>query len=356
VYEYKTDTRIGSPGQQAQIYSGNASTVRDSAISISYDPRDAIFTLSVEDPRAGSAVQTRFQDPASRTSFGGAVEPQWGTPDLSIDPDQTAGNPNIRYLQAGDGDPRSPWMNSGTGYVDPGDNDTPATGEPGSTYQAVSFFYEIPGTTTKYVTFAGYARNALSFDTDTTPEGVEFETTTWHLERGAFAYGALTANSAVPRSGAATYNGSMLATAVFNSTLDADRLTPTYFQWLVGSAQHKVDFGTLGIASTFQGNMYDVQNDLAGSALVSGLPERTQFDAAASSIIDLVGKGGFAGMFTSASFTRPDGTKFNLNIAGSSIDGAFYGPNGEEVGGGFRIVGGSPDERIDILGAFTGKK
>jgi hypothetical protein len=49
-----------------------------------------------------------------------------------------------------------------------------------------------------------------------------------------------------------------------------------------------------------------------------------------------------------------------VDIAGSSLDGAFYGPGGSaeklEVGGGFRIVGGTPDQRIDIMGAFTGKK
>ena len=43
-------------------------------------------------------------------------------------------------------------------------------------------------------------------------------------------------------------------------------------------------------------------------------------------------------------------------IAGSSIDGAFYGPNGVELGGGYRIVGGTPDERIDILGTFVGQR
>ena len=40
----------------------------------------------------------------------------------------------------------------------------------------------------------------------------------------------------------------------------------------------------------------------------------------------------------------------------SSIDGSFYGPNAVEVGGSFRIVGGVPDQRVDILGAFTGAK
>jgi hypothetical protein len=356
VYEYLTDNRVNSPGQQAQIYSGNASTVRDSDISITYDPRDAIFTLVVENPITGAEAQTRFQDPASRTDFGDAMEPQWGTPNLGIAPGQAAANANIRYLQAGDGDPRSPWRNGGTGYVDPGDNATPATGEPPASYQATSFFYEVPGTSTRYVTFAGYVRNDLSFDTDTTADGTTFDTTRWHLERGAFAYGALTANSAVPRSGTASYTGSMLGTAVFNPLLDANQLTPTYFQWMVGTAQHNVDFGTLGVASTFNGTMYGVQNDLAGPALGTGLPQGTRFDATASSIIDLVGKGGFSGMFSSASFTRPDGTTFSVNIAGSSINGAFYGPQGEEIGGGFRVVGGTPDERIDILGAFTGKK
>ncbi|WP_173203779.1 transferrin-binding protein-like solute binding protein [Sphingopyxis sp. BSNA05] len=43
-------------------------------------------------------------------------------------------------------------------------------------------------------------------------------------------------------------------------------------------------------------------------------------------------------------------------IAGSSINGAFYGPDAEELGGGYRIVGGTPDERIDILGTFVGKQ
>ncbi|MDB5710610.1 MAG: transferrin binding protein-like solute binding protein, partial [Sphingomonas bacterium] len=55
-------------------------------------------------------------------------------------------------------------------------------------------------------------------------------------------------------------------------------------------------------------------------------------------------------------FVRPGMADFPLVIAGSSIDGAFDGPNGEELGAGFRIVGGTPDQRIDILGVLTGKK
>jgi len=81
VYTYSTDERmLADHTQQAQIYAGNASTVRNSAITVAYDPRDAIFTLTLSDPKSGATASTRFQDPGSRTNFGGAVEPQWGTP------------------------------------------------------------------------------------------------------------------------------------------------------------------------------------------------------------------------------------------------------------------------------------
>jgi len=83
------------------------------------------------------------------------------------------------------------------------------------------------------------------------------------------------------------------------------------------------------------------------------MPAGSTFNADGAGRIDLVNAGGFLGQFTSAYFTK-GGIRRDLVIAGSSIDGAFYGPSAQEVGGGFRIVGGTPDERIDILGAFTG--
>ena len=69
-----------------------------------------------------------------------------------------------------------------------------------------------------------------------------------------------------------------------------------------------------------------------------------------------VGAGGFLGQMSSASFTQTNGQTLSVNVGGSSIDGAFFGPAAQEVGGAFRIVGGTPDTRIDILGAYTGKK
>ena len=69
----------------------------------------------------------------------------------------------------------------------------------------------------------------------------------------------------------------------------------------------------------------------------------------------MINFGGFKGFFDSASFTSPEGNR-SVAIEGSTIDGTFYGPAAQEAGGGFRIVGGNPDERVDILGAFIGKK
>lgn len=353
VYEYNTDNRSPSRGQQGQLYAGNGATVRNSSISIAYDPRDAIFTLKVLDSATGAETNTRFQDPGSRTAFNGALEPQWGTPNLANSTGQSVANPNIRYLQAADGDPRSPF-NGGKGFIDPGTNVIPPTGEPGASYEATTFFYEVPGTTTKYVTFAGFVRNEISFST-VELDGVELFSTDYHTERGAFAYGALTQNGAVPRTGTATFNGSMLATMVFNPLLDTSKQTPTFYQWLTGTSQHTVDFAKFSVNSLFQGWTYQPLSDGTPS-LGTGLPTGTRFDATASAVIDLIGKGGFSGQFSGAKFTRPDGTSVALNIAGSSIDGAFYGPAAEEIGGGFRVVGGMPDQRVDVLGAFTGKK
>lgn len=356
VFEYLTDERVGA-GQQAQTYAGSAGTVRNTPISIAYDPRDAIFTLTIADPKSGAATGTRFQDPASRTAFNGAVEPQWGVPNLNGLTGAAAAynNPDIQYLQAGDGDPRSPYGRSGTGFINPGTNLTPPDGDVGSSYVSTTLFYEKPGSKTKYVTFAGYVRNSVSFS-NATVGGVTIKTNNWHLERGAFAYGAQTGNSAVPTSGTGTYNGSMLATMVYNPTLDtAGGQLPSYFQWLTGNSKLVVDFGTRKVDLTLNGVVLAPQIDRYTTPTSSFLPSGATFAAGASGLIDLAGKGGFAGSFGTWSFTS-GGNTYVVNVAGSSFDGAFFGPAAEETGGGFRVVGGIPDQRIDILGAFTGKK
>lgn len=353
-YEYQTDSRECC-GQQAEVYGGTATTVRGSTVSVAYDPRDAIFTLKIQDQNSGISSETRFQDPASRTDFGGSVQPQWGTPDMSDAPANATGN--FRYLQAGEGNPLSPYLISGSGFIDYNSPTEAPDGTDGTSYQATTFFYEKPGSSTKYVTLAGYLNNRLSYS-DTDIEGETERVNYWKLDRGAFAYGIITDNGAVPTSGTATFTGNMLGTMIYNPTLDEANPLPNYFQWLSGTSRVEVNFGTKAVTLGLEGAVFAPQIDRFNNSTATAIPTGSTFRASGSATIDLVGKGGFTGSFANGSFvfTRPDTTTAAVNIAGSSIDGAFYGPKAEEVGGGFRVVGGTPDERIDILGAFTGKK
>ncbi len=348
VYEYSTDNR-DCCGQQAQKFAGRNSTPRDSVISVTYDPKAGVFSLISKDPLTGAQAQTRFQDPASRTNFGGAVEPQWGVQQLA--------NTNIRYVQAGDGDPLSPYSYSGVGAVNPGTNTLAPIGDKDSTYQSTTFFYEVPGSNTKYVSLAGYVRNSLSWKDVETDQGI-IRVAGWHLERSGFAFGALTDINDVPKTGSATFNGNMVASVVFNPTIDGNygAQLPTFFQWLEGTARTTVNFATNSVGLTLSGTVYKPFFDYNTGPYAASLNPGTTFTATGTGAIDLVRNGGFFGAFTSAAFSATNnGAPTALNLAGSSFDGAFYGPKANEVGGGFHISGGTPDERIDIVGGFTGK-
>ncbi|MEZ5742156.1 MAG: transferrin-binding protein-like solute binding protein [Sphingomonadaceae bacterium] len=358
VMDYLTDGRLCC-NQQGETYAGNSTTVRSSTMSISYDPADAIYTLTVSDAESGASAGTRFQDPASRTDFDGLETPQWGTPEFA--------NENVRYLQAGDGDPRSPYDRSGSGFVNSGDKDTPPSGTPGSSYRATSMFVLQPGSETQYVTIAGYTRNDITFGTLAIDpevegeEGTEVESIDWHLERGVFAFGEVSPIDNVPTTGSGSYSGSMYATMIFNPTIDGQDISgldnlPNYFQWIEGTANLAIDFAAGSFNIDLDGSVLAPQIDTHTLPMLSVIQEGATFSAAGRGDINLINFGGFKGFFDSAGFTNPDGSTRSVNIAGSTVDGAFYGPNGEEVGGGFRIVGGNPDERVDILGGFIGKK
>jgi hypothetical protein len=352
VYKYSTDDRLGSDAQYDLTYAASSTTPRNSGISISYDPAAAVFTLQITDSNSGSSINTRFQDPASRTAFGGAQEPQWGTPRLT--------NANVRYLQAGDGTPNSKSYFSGSGFVNPGNNSQPATGEPGSSYQSTSLFFLKPGSETQYVTYAGYVRNVFSFVEQAGANKVKFNQIQSNLERGAFAYGELTTSSNVPKTGTGSYRGSMLATMIFNPTLDGtdpitSNILPSYFQWIEGTSRLDLDFLNNSFQFGLNGTVLAPQFDFDTAPQQSIITSGATFTAAGRGTINLVSFGGFKGQFQTASLTNTNGSTRTINIAGSTIDGAFYGPAGQEAGGGFRIVGGNPDERIDILGAFVGK-
>lgn len=334
-------TESGIPNLSGPVlYQGNASTVRAPSGTVSYNPRDGIFTVQFTDNKAGMATgPVRFQDPAHRTNYGGSASPSWGTPEID----------GFNYLEAVGPTSRGP---SSTDPNDFGRTDT------------VTFFYQRPGTQTKYVSLAGYVRNAF----ERTADPLVFKSpTVSNFQRGAMVFGTETVRSEVPISGTGRYTGGMLATMVVNTTLDTDRVMPNYFQWITGSSEINLDFGASTMSMILTGKAHAAT--YAGVILApnqTGVPEGSDFRAVGSGSINLTSTGGFIGKFSSVTFSNTlNGQTIpiyegvnpgNSNAGANSIDGTFFGPGAVNVGGNFRIVGGVPDQRVDILGAFTGAK
>jgi hypothetical protein len=338
-YKYSTDNIAPPDEQYGQLYQGDASTARNSGMTVAYNPRDAIFEFTINAPLGGVDQKYRFQDPLHRTAFGGLSEPQGGVPNIV--------GKSVQYLETGTG--------TGTAVYDPAESTIFPVQTPGTNRDVSTFFYQKPGTTTKYVTYAGFVRNSIAI-IKVEPEGLPpYLRYDFKLDRAALVFGERTADSAVPKTGTGTFNGEMIATLVYNPLPDTVAGAPTYFQWMTGTSKTTVNFAantfSVDLAGTVNAPMFDLYTTRQ-FVLQSG----ATFAATGSGRVDLVSAGGFLGAINSAGFTQPNGTKLGLNIAGSSVDGAFYGPTAQEVGGGFRIVGGVPDERIDILGAFTGKQ
>lgn len=336
-----TTRELIGEGQGATLYTSNVSTVRAPGVTVTYDPKNAQFTLQVQ--QNGVNQNLTFQDPAHRTDFDGNRAPQAGVPNLELNGGAAWREKGAQYLEV---------------YIGDRDNSDVAT-----------FFYELPGTTTKYVTWAGYVRNR--FEKASTEEilsendNEQFTQVSSRtvLERGAFVFGEQTATSAVPTSGSARYTGGMIGSMIFNPTLDDPDPQDSYFQWMSGQATLDVNFSSGTFTSNLTG-VTDAPHLVRGPILTPAtvstsfdgavLPQGASFTASGSGRIDLAGTGGFTGAFSNAGFTWA-GNSAAVDIAGGTIEGAFYGPKAEEVGAAFRIVGGVPDQRIDIMGSFTGR-
>jgi len=296
------------------LYSGNASTAAASSGTISYDPRDGIFTLTLGDTKANVTRNVRYQDPAHRSDFTGAR-----TPDPTI-----INLTGYNYMEALDGD------------------------------GATAFFYQRPGTRTFYVTLGGFLHY-------TVPTAA---TTTMVDERGAFAFGTPTAAAQMPRTGTGRFEGDFLASMVAKNA-DIANAPSSKLQWINGGTVVNVDFAKSQLDLALTGTVSPAMSNgqlVADSQLM--VPGGSGFTATGSATFNASSQA-FAGAFSSASFiaagqaTAIDfkGITPGSNTAGaSSIDGSFYGPEAVELGGSFRIVGGIPDQRVDIVGGFTGRR
>ncbi len=357
-YEKKTVTVNGAPvltrdndtrtmvaqGRGAELYVSEVGTVRGGAITVTYDPKNAIYEVVLG---LGNVQNTaRYQDPAHHTAFGGASEPQAGVPNF-----EATGQSNAN------------WRDKGVQYYELFQGTD-------QNYDSTTFFAELPGTSTKYVTYAGYVRNFIAKGDEVTLEDTDAlvktrATARRQFDRAAFVFGENTPTSDVPRSGTASYSGNMIASMIVNPTMDDPTRLPSYFQWMGGTANVNVNFGTSAVTASLSGTTLapfvdrgpilspsgGLENRLPGDTVI---PAGATFTASGTATIDLVGKGGFTGGFDRAGFAWSGGGH-DIDIVGSSLTGAFYGPKAAEVGGAFRIVGGVPDQRVDVLGSFTGR-
>jgi len=296
------------------LYQGNATTANTPLGTIDYDPRDGIFTIKLADSKAGVNVDIRTQDPAHRTDFDGARSPQPGVPSFD----------GFNYLEV-----------LGNSADD-----------------LSTFFYQRPGAATVYVTLAGYVRNLIPAD----------PTATQTLERGAMVFGDRTPAFQVPTKGTANYTGGFIAAMINNPTFDDAAGNPSVYQWVYGSSSIDVDFGNKSFALSLNGTVDSSATDPVA------IPNGSSFAASGGGTIDYVRSGILSGSFTSACFVAACGSAGAIPIdfaavspgsstaGASSIDGAFYGPDAVNLGGSFRIVGGVPNQRVDLNGAFTGAK
>jgi C-lobe and N-lobe beta barrels of Tf-binding protein B len=307
-------------------------------LQITRDPRDATYSIVIA--AAGVSRNLRWQDPAHRTLL-----PQTAIPvnaasgrQLYTDYDVPRGKPNIEYFESGNGLPG--------GYV------------------ANTLFFERVGVNTKYVTWMGYrtteytATDATTSEqlftdklpyTDDTQRDTRTITENSVTDRSAFVYGINTIAKDVPKTGSATYTGSLFANSISGAT----------FETIWGTAETRVNFATdavdLKLAGTFENSRQSFT--ATGTALVQrpDIPNTALNPSAEQPVSRLVG--GFSQMTigTTTFSASPNASLPNTFQAGT-IEGGFFGPGAAEVGGAFRIVGGQPDTRIDVMGAFTGKK
>ncbi len=299
-------------------YEGSQPQNNSNEVIIDFNPRDAVYTVKAD--TASMVVNVRFQDPQHRTVYQQSLVPTMA---------------NYRYAESRAG------------------ADTPAMNANATERDINTIFVRDVGTTaglTQYVTIAGfvgqkYKENEASRASapGTMTVGVDFES---DISRSVFAYGINTAHKDIPKSGSATYAGDMFAHVIITPR---NYNTANDLRSIVGTSSTGVDFGTGKVTTTLAGNVVGFAGDTRSFAAVGSSnifkPEK---DTDNSRFIGKIDSWSFGAYNASGGIAVP--------TAASTVEGGFFGPKGEEVGGAFRIVGNRPDERIDILGAFAGKK
>jgi hypothetical protein len=325
-------------------YGGDQPIGINANVAITRNPRDATFNIVING-QDDIKANRRFQDPAHRTLAATinarSVDPSTGSinaASIFTVPD----SPNFEYYRTFDrktfsGDDRIEF------------------------YDQILFF-ERPGTVTKYVTWVAYWDGVNIQDTDGSAyissdqngnpleEGYRIIYSNINqYQRTASVFGINTKAKDVPKTGTAQYAGSLFANTIQGGTLDT----------ILGTSTTSVNFADNSMKFAMKGN-FTATNRLfeatgIGNIVRPDIPNTALNPGAAQPLssfrgtIDSLKINGVSYRFESI-------TSLPFTYQASSIEGGFFGPKVEEVGGAFRIVGGEPNTRLDILGAFTGKK
>jgi hypothetical protein len=370
-------------------------------LQITRDPRGATFSIVVN---SGGATQNlRWQDPMHRTLL-----PQSGIPGNSlydsgltiqgrlpltgnavyddyvrginlptnVNQAPTFGSPrsgpNLTQIVADSGIPRG---KTNIEYYESG-SATPTT------YVANTLFFERVGQagavgdvgTSKYVTWVGYRTTSYgnnftrAVSTLNTSDGndfnniqaiIETESETLVVDRSTFVYGLNSLAKDVPKIGTGTYKGSLFAHSTFTPTPGAQ----TQLDTIWGTATSKVNFANDSVSVALSGTFQDagVAFSATGSAIIQRptLPNTTLGGNTEQPISRFIGNIS-AVTIGSRNLTPNPNASLTDTFQASTIEGGFFGPNDKtsgqppELGAAFRIVGGQPDQRLDILGSFIG--
>lgn len=305
---------VPETGVRVEEFKSAVTPATSRQIEITYDPVNASFRVQIQQPLAGVGIDDIYDDPLFRTAFGNARFPQAGTPDL----------PNFSYLQKG-----------------------PIPSAPNDVF---TFFYENPGTRTRFVTLAGFIRNSGVTPVEPTVAG-EGE---YLRERSAFVFGTPSPASRVPTSGTATFNGGLLASAIYNVEIDTTPDIRSRSEWISGTSAITVNFAQNMIDIALSGSFTRTSDAFEGSAL--GLSAYNSSNGgrnffASGTAAFGTARPAFSGTITSASVGGR-----SIPVAVGTVTGSMFGNLAQEIGGNFRIVGGGPDQRIEIIGGFTGSK
>jgi hypothetical protein len=284
-------------------------------LSVTYDPATSNFRIVIQQPGVGVGIDNLYDDPLYRTAFGNLRFPQAGTPNL----------PNFAYLQKGP--------------------------VPSAPNDILTFFYETPGTHTRFVTLAGFVRNTRSEPSTSTTVPTQGDYT---RQRSVFVFGTPSAAGRVPVSGTATYTGGLLASVIYNTEIDTNPTVRSRTEWISGTSTITVNFAQNTIDLALSGSFTNTRDAFEGST--GGLANYNSSNAGRT--FTAAGRAAFgtARPYFSGTITAASVGGSTLPVAVGTVAGSMFGNRAEEVGGNFRIVGGGSDQRVEILGAFTGKQ